>query len=146
VGFFSFKKMVAVSSVRIIYFVVFLGINLGALVLLLNQFIFRIIVIPEIAFLESQPLLWPILFFALHLIWRLLCEAVVVVFKIYETLVSIEFTMKEGELPESTMSIEPETPSTKLRTREEFRKWKERSLRLLTKRQKGIEGNVDDIR
>jgi hypothetical protein len=131
--------------VRIIYFVVFLGINLCALVLLLNQFVFRIIVIPEIAFLESQPLLWPILFFALHLIWRLLCEAVVVVFKIYETLVSIEFTMKEGGMPESTMSIEPETPSKKLGTREEFRRWKERSLRMLAKRQKGIEGNHEDI-
>lgn len=137
--------MVAVSFVRIIYFVVFLGINLGALVLLLNQFIFRIIAIPEIAFLESQPFLWPILFFSLHLVWRLLCEAVVVVFKIYETLVSIELTMREGELPESTMSIESKMPSEKLRTREEFRKWKERSLRLLTKKQKGIENNLDDI-
>jgi hypothetical protein len=145
VGFFSFEKMVAVSFVRIIYFVVFLGINLGVLVLLLNQFIFRSIVIPEIAFLESQPLLWPILFFALHLFWRLFGEAVVVVFKIYETLVSIKITMEEGEMPESTMSIEPKTPSKKVGTREEFRKWKERSLRMLAKRQKGIEGNPEDI-
>jgi hypothetical protein len=140
VGFFSFKKMVAVSLVRSIYFAVFLIINLCTLVLLLNQYIFHIIVIPEIAFLESQPFLWPILFIAVHLFWRLFCEAVVVVFRIYETLVSIEFTLKEGEMPESTMSIEPKTPSEKPGTREEFRKWKERSLSILASRQKGIEG------
>jgi hypothetical protein len=144
VGFFSFKKMVAVSLVRIIYFVGFLAINLCTLGLLLNQFVFRIIVIQEIAFLESQPFLWPILFFALHLLWRLFCEAVVVVFRIYETLVSIEFTLKEGEMPESTMSIEPKTPSEKPRTREEFRKWKERSLRMFAGRQKEIEGKPDN--
>jgi hypothetical protein len=140
VGFFSFKKMVAVSLVRIIYFVGFLIINLCTLLLLLNQFTFHIINIPEIAFLENYPLLWPILFFAFHLFWRLFCEALVVVFRIYETLVAIEFTLKEGEMPESTMPIEPRTPSEKPKTREEFREWKERSLRLLASRQKGIEG------
>jgi hypothetical protein len=137
--------MVAVSLVRIIYFVGFLVINLCTLALLLNQFVFRIIVIPEIAFLENQPFLWPILFFAFHLSWRLFCEAVVVVFRIYETLVSIEFTLKEGEMPESTLSVEPKMPSERPGTREEFRKWKERSLRMLASRQKGIDGKPDDI-
>jgi hypothetical protein len=140
VGFFSFKKMVAVSLVRIIYFAGFLGINLCTLALLLNQFIFRIIVIQEIAFLENYPLLWPILFFPFHLIWRLFCEALVVVFRIYETLVSIELALKEGEMSESMMAIEPKMLSEKPGNREEFRQWKERSLRLLASRQKGIEG------
>jgi hypothetical protein len=144
-GFFSFKKMVAVSLVRIIYFVGFLAINLCTLGLVLNQFVFRIVVIQEIAFLENQPLLWPIFFFASHLIWRLFCEAIVVVFRIYETLVSIEFTLKEGEMPESTLSIEPRTPSEKAGTREEFRKWKERSLRMLSSRPKGTEGKPDNV-
>jgi hypothetical protein len=74
--------MLTVPFVRIIYFLVFLGINLYALVLLLNQFIFHVIMIPEIEFLERHPLLWPILFLAAHLFWRLFCEGVLIVFRI----------------------------------------------------------------
>ena len=145
VGFFSFKKMVTVPFVRSIYFLVFVGINLCALVLLLNQFIFHIIMIPEIEFLERHPLLWPLLFLAAHLFWRLFCEGLVVVFRIYEILVSIESKMKEGGVTELTEVIEPKTLPKKLRARKEFREWKERRLRTLANKQKGIEGESDNM-
>jgi hypothetical protein len=144
-GFFSFKKMVTVPFVRSIYFLVFVGINLFALVLLLNQFIFRIIMIPEIEFLERHPLLWPILFLAAHLFWRLFCEGLVVVFRIYEMLVSIESKMKEGGVTELSEVIEPRTLPKKLRARKEFREWKERRLRMLANKQKRIEGESDNM-
>jgi len=144
-GFFSFKKMVTVPFVRSIYFLVFVGINLYALVLLLNQFIFHIIMIPEIEFLERHPLLWPILFLAAHLFWRLFCEGLVVVFRIYEMLASIESKMKVGGVTELTEVIEPKTLPNKLRAHKEFREWKERRLRTLDKKQKGIEGESDNM-
>ena len=128
-GFFSFKKMVAVPFIRSIYFLVFVGINLWALVMLLNQFIFHIIMIPETEFLERYPLLWPILFLAAHLFWRFFCEGLVVVFRIYEMLVSIESKMKEGGVTELTEAIELKTLPKKLRARREFREWKERRFR-----------------
>ena len=129
-GFFSFKKMISVPFVRSIYFLVFVGINLSALVLLLNQFIFHIIMIPEIEFLERHPLLWPILFLAAHLFWRLFCEGVLIVFRIYETLVSIESEMKNGGIVELTETMEPETLPRKIRNRQEFKKWwRDRNLR-----------------
>ena len=129
-GFFSFKKMLTVPFVRIIYFLVFLGINLFALVLLLNQFIFHVIMIPEIEFLERHPLLWPILFLAAHLFWRLFCEGVLIVFRIYETLVSIESEMKKGGIVELTEALEPETLPRKIKNRQEFKKWwSDRKLR-----------------
>jgi len=145
VGFFSFKKMVTVPFVRSIYFLVFVGINLCALILLLDQFIFHIIMIPEIEFLEQHPLLWPILFLAAHLFWRLFCEGLVVVFGIYEMLVSIESKMKEGGVTELTDVIEPKTLPKKLRARKEFREWKERTLHTLGNKQKGIEGESDNM-
>jgi hypothetical protein len=121
------------------------GINLSALVLLLNQFIFHIIMIPEIEFLERHPLLWPILFLAAHLFWRLFCEGLVVVFRIHEMLVSIESKMKEGGVTELTEVIEPKTRPKKLRARKEFREWKERRLRTLANKQKEIEGESDNM-
>jgi hypothetical protein len=144
-GFFSFKKMVTVPFVRSIYFLVFVGINLSALVLFLNQFIFHIITIPEIEFLERHPLLWPILFLATHLFWRFFCEGLVVVFRIYEMLVSIESNMKEGGMTELTGVIEPKTLPEKLRSHKEFREWKERRLRILANKQKGTEGESDSV-
>jgi len=144
-GFFSFKKMVTVPFVRSIYFPVFAGINLYALVLLLNEFVFHIIMIPEIAFLERQPLLWPILFLAAHLFWRLFCEGIVVVFRIYEILASIESKTKEGGVTELTEVIEPKKLPKKLGTRREFREWKERRLRTLANKQKEIEGESDNM-
>jgi hypothetical protein len=144
-GFFSFKKMVTVPFVRSIYFLVFVGINLFALVLLLNQFIFHVTIIPEIEFLGQHPLLWPILFLAAHLFWRLFCEGLVVVFRIYEMLVSIESKIKEGGVTELTEVIEPKTLPNKLRARREFRDWKERRLRRLTNEQKGAEGESDNM-
>jgi hypothetical protein len=129
-GFFSFKKMITVPFVRSIYFLVFVGINLSALVLLLNQFIFHIIMIPEIELLERHPLLWPILFLAAHLFWRLFCEGALIVFRIYETLVSIESEMKNGGIVELTETTEPETLPRKIRNRQEFKKWwRDRKLR-----------------
>src|SRR5512139_2233548 len=128
-GFFSFKKMVTIPFVKSIYVLVFVGINLSALVLLLNGFIFHIITTPEIAFLERHPILWPILFLAVHLFWRLFCEGLVVVFRIHEMLVSVESKMKEGEVTELTEVIEPKTLPKKLRDRREFRAWKERRFR-----------------
>jgi hypothetical protein len=122
-GFFSFKKMVTVPFVRIIYLLGFLGINLYALVLLLNRFILNIITIPEIEFLGRHPLLWPILFLAIHLLWRLFCEGVLIVFRIYETLVSIESEMKKGGVVELTETVETEPPPGKIRSRKEFKKW-----------------------
>jgi hypothetical protein len=143
-GFFSFKKMVTVPFVRSIYFLVFMGINLCALVLLLNQFIFHVITIPEIEFLGQNPLLWPILFLAAHLFWRLFCEGLVVVFRIYEMLASIESKMKEGGLTELTEVIEPKPLPKKLRSRKEFKEWKERQLGILANKEKGIEGESDN--
>jgi hypothetical protein len=129
-GFFSFKGMFTVPFVRSIYFLVFLGINLYALVLLLNRFVFHIIMIPEIEFLERHPLLWPILFLAAHLFWRLFCEGVLIVFRIYETLVSIESEMKNGGIVQLTETMEPEKPPRKIRNRQEFKKWwRDRQLR-----------------
>jgi Domain of unknown function (DUF4282) len=144
-GFFSFKKMVAVSFVRSIYFLVFVGINLCALVLLLNQFISHIIMIPEIEFLERHPLLWPILFLATHLFWRVFCEGLAVVFRIYEMLISIESKMKQGGVIELTEAITPKTLPKKLRARKDFREWKERRLRTLANKQNGIEGESDKM-
>jgi len=129
-GFFSFKKMISVPFVRSIYFLVFVGINLSALVLLLNQFIFHVIMIPKIEFLEGHPLLWPILFLAAHLFWRLFCEGILIVFRIYETLVSIESEMKNGGIVELTETMEPETLPRKFKNRQEFKKWwRDRKLR-----------------
>jgi len=145
VSFFSFKKMVAVPFVRGIYFLVFVGINLCALVILLNQFVFHIIMIPEMEFLERHPLLWPILFVAAHLFWRLLCEGLVVVFRIYEMLVSIESQMKEEGVTELTEVIEPKTLPKRLRSRREFRQWKERRLGMPANKQEGIEGESDNM-
>jgi len=145
VGFFSFKKMFTVPFVRVIYFLVFIGINLCALVLLLNQFIFQIIMIPEIEFLERQPFLWPILFLMTHLFWRLFCEGVVVFFRIYEMLVSIESKIEEERVTELTEVIKPKTLPKKIRTRKEFREWKERRLRTLSNKQNGIEGKSDNM-
>jgi len=144
-GFFSFKKMVTVPFVRSIYFLVFAGINLYALVLLLNEFVFHIIMIPEIAFLERQPLLWPILFLAAHLFWRLFCEGLVVVFRIHEMLTSIESKIKEGGVTELTEVIEPKKLPKKLGARREFREWKERRLRTLANKKKEIEGESDNM-
>jgi len=144
-GFFSFKKMVTVPFLRSIYFLVFVGINLYALVLLLNKFVFHIAMIPEIEFLGRHPLLWPILFLAAHLFWRLFCEGLVVVFRIYEMLASIESKLKEGGITELTEVKEPKTLPKKLRTRREFRKWKERRLGRLANKQKGIEGESDNM-
>jgi hypothetical protein len=144
-GFFSFKKMVTVPFVRTIYFLVFWGINLCALVLLLDQFVFHITMIPEVAFLERHPLLLPILFLAAHLFWRLFCEGLVVVFRIHETLVSIESKMKEGGVTELTEVIEPKALPKKLRARREFRIWKERRLRAVANKQNGIEGESDNM-
>jgi hypothetical protein len=144
-GFFSFKKMVAIPFVKSIYFLVFLGINLSVLVLLLNQFIFRIITTPEIEFLERHPLLWPILFLAAHLFWRLFCEGLVVVFRIHEMLVSVESKMKEGEVTELTEVIEPKSLPKKLRARREFREWKERRFRKPADKQEEIQGESDNM-
>ena len=107
-----------------------------ALVLLLNQFIFHIIMIPEIEFLERHPLLWPILFLAARLLWRLFCEGFVVVFRIYEMLVSIESKMKEGGVTKSTEVLEPKPFPKKLRSRKEFREWKDGTLRTLANKEK----------
>ncbi len=134
-GFFSFKKMLTVPFVKSVYFVVFMGINLCAFVLLLNQFIFDVILIPEIPFLERQPFLWLVLFLAAHLFWRFFCEGVIVVFRIYEMLVSIESKMKEEEALELTEAIKPETLPKKLRSRRDFRKWKESRLHLFSSKQ-----------
>jgi len=144
-GFFSFKKMVTAPFVRTIYFLVFVGINLSALVLLLNQFIFHIIMIPEIEFLERHPLLWPIFFLTAHLFWRFFCEGLVVVFRIYEMLVSIESKMKEGGVTELTEAIEPKTLPKKLRARREFREWKERRFRRPDNKQEVIESESDNM-
>jgi hypothetical protein len=144
-GFFSFKKMVTVPFVRSIYFLVFMGINLFAFVLLLNQFVFHIIMTPEIEFLERYPLLWPILFLAAHLFWRLFCEGLLVVFRIHEMLVSIESKMKEEGVTELTEVIEPKMVPKKFRARKEFREWKERRLRALANKQNGIEGESDNM-
>jgi hypothetical protein len=143
-GFFSFKKMVTVPFVRSIYFLVFVGINLFALVLLLNEFIFHVIMIPEIKFLERHPLLWPVSFLAAHLFWRLFCEGLVVVFRICEMLVSIESKMREGGVTELTEVIEPKALPKKLRSRKEFREWKER-LRTLANKQRGKEADSENI-
>ncbi len=134
-GFFSFKKMLTVPFVKTLYFVVFMGINLCAFVLLLNQFIFHVIMIPEVAFLERQPFLWPLLFLAAHLFWRLFCEGVVVVFRIHEMLVSIESKMKEEGALELTEVMKPENLPKKLRSRRDFRKWKESRLHLFSNKQ-----------
>jgi hypothetical protein len=134
-GFFSFKKMLTVPFVKTLYFVVFMGINLCAFVLLLNQFIFHVIMIPEIAFLERQPFLWPILFLATHLFWRFFCEGVIVVFRIYEMLVSIESKMEEAGALELTEAIKPEKLPRKLKSRRDFRKWKESRLHLFSNKQ-----------
>jgi hypothetical protein len=138
-GFFSFKKMLTVPFVRTIYFLVFVGINLVALILLLKQLVFHIVMTPEIEFLERFPLLWPILFLAVHLFWRFFCEVLVVVFRIYEMLVSIESRMKEEGVIELTEDIKPKTPPNKLSARKEFREWKERRLRKLANKQKEIQ-------
>ena len=138
-GFFSFKKMLTVPFVRTIYFLVFWGINLLALILVFNQFIFHILIMPEIEFLEGYPFLWPILFLAAHLFWRFFCETLVVVFRIYEMLVSIESRMKEEGVIELTEDIKPKTPPNRLSARKEFREWKERRLRWLANKQKEIQ-------
>ncbi len=147
-GFFSFKKMFTAPFVRFIYFIVFMGINLCAFSLLLNRFVFHIKIIPEIGILEKYPFLWPIFFLAIHLVWRLLCEAVAVVFRIYETLVSIESRMKEGGMIELTEAIEPETLPKTIRTRKDFRKWwRDRILRMpLNKQEEQYdEGKSDNV-
>ncbi len=144
-GFFSFKKMVTIPFVKSIYLLVFVGINLSALVLLLNQFVFHIVTTPEIAFLEQHPLLWPILFFAAHLFWRLFCEGLLVVFRIHEMLVSVESKMKEGEVTELTEVIEPKSLPKKLRTRREFREWKERRFRKPANKQEEIQGESENM-
>jgi len=144
-GFFSFKKMVTVPFVRSIYFLVFWGINLYALVLLLNKFVFHIAMIPEIELLERHSLLWPILFLAAHLFWRLSCEGLVVVFRIYEMLTSIESKMKERGMTELTEVIESKTLPKKIRARREFREWKERRLRTFGNKQQEIEGESDKM-
>ena len=145
VGFFSFKKMVTAPFVRTIYFLVFVGINLSALVLLLNQFIFHIIMIPEIEFLERHLLLWPIFFLTAHLFWRFFCEGLVVVFRIHEMLVSIESKLKEGGVTELTEVIEPKPLSQKLGSHKEFREWKEGRLRTPANKQEGIEGESENM-
>ena len=137
--------MVTVPFVKSVYFLVFVGINLYALVLLLNQLNFHIIVIPEIAFLEQHPLLWPVLFLAAHLFWRLSCEVLMVVFRIYETLASVESSNKEEGVTELTEVIEPKPLPKRLRSRKEFREWKERTLRTPADKQKVIKGQSDDM-
>jgi len=85
------------------------------------------------------------LFLAAHLFWRLFCEGLVVVFRIYEMLVSIESKMKEGGVTELTEVIEPKKLSKKLGARREFREWKERRLRTFANKQKEIEGESDNM-
>ena len=135
-GFFSFKKMIAVPFVMGLYFIVFMGINLCTFVLLLNQFYLQIKEIPKIEILEKHPYLWLIFFLAIHLFWRLFCEGVVIVFRIYETLISIESVMKEeGEIKDKlTEAIKIKMPSQKIRSREDFKKWKERRFKLSSHR------------
>ena len=129
-GFFSFKKMLIVPFVKSLYFLVFMVINLCALILFLDQFVFDIKMIPGIGILERQPFLWLFLFLAIHLFWRLFCEGVLIVFRIHETLVSIESEMKNQRIVELTEAVEPETVPRKIRSRQEFKKWwRDRKLR-----------------
>jgi hypothetical protein len=53
--------------------------------------------------------------------------------------------MKEGGVTELTDVIEPKALPKKLRARKEFREWKERTLHTLANKQKGIEGESDNI-
>jgi len=129
-GLFSFKKMLIVPFVKSLYFLVFMVINLCALILFLDQFVFDIKMIPGIGILERQAFLWFVLFLAIHLFWRLFCEGVLIVFRIHETLVSIESEMKKQGIVELTEAVEPETIPKKIRSRQEFKKWwRDRKLR-----------------
>jgi hypothetical protein len=120
-------------------------INLSAFVLFSDQFVFHIKMIPGIGILERQPFLWPFLFLAAHLFWRLFCEGLVVVFRIHEMLISIESKMKEGGVTELTEVIEPKPLSKKLRSRKEFKEWKERELGMLAEKEKGRGRESDNI-
>ena len=147
-GFFSFEKMFTVPFVRFIYFIVFIGINLCAFFLLLNHFLFHIKIIPEIGILERYPFLWAILFLAIHLVWRLFCEGVLIFFRIYETLVSIESRMKEEGMIQLTEATQPGTLPKKIRSRKDFRKWwRDRRLRMpLNKQEEEYdEGKSDKV-
>ncbi len=135
-GFFSFKTMFIVPFVKSVYFLVFVVINVCAFVLFLDQFVFHIKMIPGIGILERHPFWWPFLFLAIHLFWRLFCEGVLVVFRIYEMLVSIEWNMEEGGMVELTKDVEPEMLPQKIGSQKEFKRWwRDRKLRRSLNRQ-----------
>lgn len=147
IGFFSFRKMFIVPFVKSIYFLFFMVINLCAFVLFLDQFAFHIEMIPGIEILERQPFLWPFLFLGIHLVWRLFCEGVLIAFRIYETLASIETMMKGGGMIELTEAPEQETLPKKIRSRKDFRKWwRNRRLRIpLNKQEEYDESKSDNV-
>lgn len=130
-GFFSFKKMITVPFMKVIYLTGFIGINLCALFLWLYPFLLDQIGMKKIEILEKYKFgweIWVILFFVIHLFWRLFCECILVIFRIYETLISIDSEMKgKGITGEKIIkTINAKKPPKNLRTREDYKKWKER--------------------
>ncbi len=128
-GFFSFEKMITVPFIKLIYIVGFIVINLSLLLILLYPFLLTQIAIPKIEILERyrfNPAIWIALFFFAHLIWRLFCEGFIVIFRVYETLFFIVSEIRGEKEGKITKTIEVEKPPKILRTREDYKRWKER--------------------
>lgn len=129
IGFFSFERMIAVPFIKLIYLLGFIAINLCLLLIFLYPFLLTLISIPKIEILEKyqfHPTLWIALFLLAHLLWRLFCEGIIIVFRIYEILFYI-FSQIRGEKEEKVSKpLEVKRPPKILRTREDYKRWKER--------------------
>jgi len=146
-GFFSFKTMITGPFLTVVYLIGFVGINVGFLggviALLFGNYE---------GFLQKQPfplfgrylgtpqkllLLWLIFCFIVHFVWRLFCEGIIIIFRIYEMLVSIDGRLATRETGIEELSL----PTQKIRSREDYEKWKAERLRTkLSKQDEESEG------
>jgi len=128
-GFFSFEKMITIPFIKLIYLLGFIGINLSLLLILLHPFLLIHKWFPKIELLERYKfnfVIWIVLFLLAHLLWRLFCEGFIVIFRIYEILSFIVSEVRGEKEEKKTKFPELEKPPKILRTREDYKRWKER--------------------
>jgi hypothetical protein len=146
-GFFYFKTMITGPFLTVVYLIGFIGINVGFL-----GGVIAILFGNYEGFLQKQffplfgrylgtpfklVLLWVIFCFIAHFVWRLFCEGIIIIFRIYEMLVSIDrkLTTRETGIEEAS------PPTQKIRSRKDYEKWKDERLHSrLSKQDEGREG------
>lgn len=77
--FLSFRKMVSMSILKLLYILGALGITIGGIVTLFRESIWQGLIVIVIG----------------NLVWRVVCELWILLFSIHKTLVSIEENLKK---------------------------------------------------